>query len=447
MKELITFFKNSIKEQRKKIIFLFIFSASSGYLSTFWAVLIKPAAQKQLYAQVLLVILCAIKLSKQYISELLEYPVISKISMQLKSLIIENTHQEEFKKIKTGNQVSKLNRPNSSIHFLITNLSKISGQIFAIISSITLIFYSNIKIGIYISLFLSIYFMVLKKAIKVNIILRKKAWKSTDKSVHISMNEIKESILIRQKTIETQSQSFFEQENKSWVFYRKKINSYLLIISILMIILVTKVIFDEKNNIELIFLTWNFTTQLKFLQNNLISITSNFSDLKNLFNKKHENQNNYVLSETLSLSDLKIKLGEKTLGPFNLQLNEKVITIKGKNGSGKTSLFLAISNLIPFSGRINSPESLYLSLDSDLIEKNKNLSKGEKSLKLIESASKSNAPLILIDELFDCISPENLEKAITLLKDKQIIIITHNERIFNLGINKFNLENDNLTKT
>ena len=122
------------------------------------------------------------------------------------------------------------------------------------------------------------------------------------------------------------------------------------------------------------------------------------------------------------------------LGPFRFSTKSKLVALCGENGVGKTQLAMAIADLIPYSGKIIAPKTIYIGLKSlPNLYADKN-SMGENALKTIDGAiANENAQLIIIDELLDILSQSNLKNTLNKLKEcsKMIILITHSSKIIN----------------
>ena len=96
----------------------------------------------------------------------------------------------------------------------------------------------------------------------------------------------------------------------------------------------------------------------------------------------------------------------------------------------KTTLALAIANMIEYDGIIHSPSFLYINNQTRNIE-DKKISDGENAIHILHLALNHEARLIIIDELLDRISQENLNDTLKQIKNsnKIFLIISHKNEI------------------
>ena len=200
--------------------------------------------------------------------------------------------------------------------------------------------------------------------------------------------------------------------------------------------------------LEKIILIEQFIRKLNKLMKTCKNTYISFSDIQIFFQDSKINLTQ-IYSKNLIIENLHIPLQsamqKKILGPLNFINKEKMISISGNNATGKTSLALAIANLIPYQGIIKKPKTIYISLENSPINKELSyISKGEKALYIIDLIISKNYELLILDEILDILSDENLKSVINKLKTNKasVIIITHKKNIENFTNTQYELTSD-----
>jgi len=408
------------------------YSVLCGYLMPYWPILLKQVVNGKdlhliLKAQMSLITISALHFSFDYVKDLFLFPIHNYASYQLRLTALTQAHDIALSTLKSGGIISRLQRSTSGKNLFkaIPNCIK---NITMIIKGIFLIGKQDIATAIRITTIFLIYSLVIYLIQKIYKKIRRAGWQATEEASATSSKILDETIAVRQNIL-TQEQVYVTLENEfqTWHEYYLKSNLIFGGISLFGVLLIAQ----SLSNLTLALLTWQLANSMKSLTSDIRSMLGTIIDIDILLYKKQTAYEDNTKDE--SIQNITIK-GVKihNLGPFNFQTKteSKIIALCGQNGTGKTQLALAIANLIPYKGTITTAPALYLNAETH-IEINTHNSTGQNAIELITHALKTNYKLLILDELLDVLSQENLEKTINKLKksNKTILIITHQKNI------------------
>lgn len=443
------FFKLAYK-YKIRLFFLLSYSIISGYYISFWPILIKQIANFD--AKFYLILIAAMHFSFNYIKELILFPIHNYATYIFKSNMMNNSYDLSLDEIEPGKIISSLQRSGFTRYFFknIIDCFKYGAMI---LHSIYLIYSKNHNLAFWNLLLLAVYFLAFIYYKNYYKKLRSNAWQSTELAGIAQENMLNQITSIKQNLINNKTNFALENEYKKWHEYYLKSNILFIIFNIFLLLIL---IIPIAKNFEqtILFLIWNLASSINLISMDIKNIISINTDLEIFLRKNPVNKtkNQFSLNkDNLIIQNLYIHKKNNdgkiiTLGPFNFSTNKmkakKIIALTGGNGAGKTQIALAISQLIEYDGAIEAPHAIYISL-KDKIASFK--SQGENAFLVIENAFKKamlekstsdgathdNYGLIIIDELLDILSAENLQIIIGKIKNmnKMFLIITHSNEI------------------
>jgi len=82
-----------------------------------------------------------------------------------------------------------------------------------------------------------------------------------------------------------------------------------------------------------------------------------------VYSAQHDKSRKILMPTAVTLTDVQIQRGQFRIGPLNFTINpSEKIALLGSNGCGKSSVLLAIANLLPIqSGNVTRPNAIRLS--------------------------------------------------------------------------------------
>ena len=334
--------------------------------------------------------------------------VIKNIRQSFKSRVLRSNLRKNYLNFVSKNSAVLTREVNtdcvnaSAVIFSYTNLFKETILLILIFISIAIY---NLKVSlilvIFLSIFVSIYYLTTKKTLKKNAEVIKKSLSNLIKSINEIYGSIKDITIYNSKEKVSNDFDRIQKELESKLLINNFISSvprmYLEVISVASIMFI--VIFLIKFNLnssssELLFsLSFfamfmirtlpSFTAiaqSLTMLKNNktfFFSVVKNIQDYeikkkennKNLINKKNEKKIKFI--EKINLKEISFSYDGKNtiIDNLNLQISKgDKIAIMGKSGSGKSTLMNMILALIrPNKGAI-SVDNYELSKKNDLLE-------------------------------------------------------------------------------
>ncbi len=423
-------YKKIILNNKFNLLGILIFSLMTGYAKAVWPTLI--------YHKLYLIIIGLILVCQNPIQEFFSFKIYNFI---LKELKINNIDQ--IKKISQGKYFTNIEQ-TVSVKYIVRHSVKLLTIFVSIIEILKMIYNENFTAFIFHFCFLIIFFVIVFKLSKYYKQIRKNAWEATAATFEKNIDLVNQKIAVTQNLESTElAKTSFENEYLKWDnYYYKSVGLNLLFNVFFMIIL----FFDFKISVLII---WNLINILISLTETLKVFYSFILDLQfSQNNKKHNMKNQITRSDSLKIQNLFIKFKDKKQGPFNFEMKHKIIGLTGNNGCGKTRLALAISDLIEFEGIIEVPETLYISLDNKNLSLNNDLSNGENALTIIQKTFNKTNSLILIDELLDIISEDNLKNLFDHISTSSnyFIIISHKKEILEKCEKIYKLENFKLNE-
>lgn len=432
MKNTIKFLVTIALKNKIRLGILFIYSIVCGYLIPYWPILLKQVINGTdscliLKAQISLIIITGLHFSFDYAKDLFLFPIHNYASYQLRLTALTHAHDIALSALKPGGIISRLQRSTSGKNLFkaIPNCLK---HITMIINSIYLIGKQHFATAITTTIVFLIYLIVIYLIQKIYKKIRRAAWNATEEASTTSSKILDETIAVRQNILtQEQVHSALKSELQAWHSYYLKSNLIFGGISFFGVLLIAQ----SLSNLTIALLTWQLANSMKVLTNDIRSMFGTIIDIEILLAKKqpsYEQSAKNTSIQNITIKDVKIH----NLGPFNFQTKtqSKIIALCGQNGAGKTQLALAISNLIPYKGTIQTPRALYLNAETHM-EINAHNSTGQNAIELITHALNTNYKLLILDEVLDVLSQENLAKIIKQLKqsNKTILIITHQKNI------------------
>lgn len=334
--------------------------------------------------------------------------VIKNIRQSFKSRVLRSNLRKNYLNFVSKNSAVLTREVNtdcvnaSAVIFSYTNLFKETILLILIFISIAIY---NLKVSlilvIFLSIFVSIYYLTTKKTLKKNAEVIKKSLSNLIKSINEIYGSIKDITIYNSKEKVSNDFDRIQKELESKLLINNFISSvprmYLEVISVASIMFI--VIFLIKFNLnssssELLFsLSFfamfmirtlpSFTAiaqSLTMLKNNktfFFSVVKNIQDYeikkkennKNLINKKNEKKIKFI--EKINLKEISFSYDGKNtiIDNLNLQISKgDKIAIMGKSGAGKSTLMNMILALIrPNKGGI-SVDNYELSTKNDLLE-------------------------------------------------------------------------------
>lgn len=418
-----------LKNNKLTVGILFCYSYFAGYYIANWVTLISTTEMNFFY---IFLILFA-NFSFKYIKELLIMPIYNHSIMLLKKNYLKKLKNTEISSAKIMTQFQK----SASLKITFQHFFELLKDSISILVFIKYIISFDKKFALYFNSFLIIYFYIIFLAQKKSIQLRKISWRKTELNYEDSLNLSIQQNAIRQNffSISEETNTSFFEEYEAWnKFYIFSNFYYLFLCVLLSAISIIGFMFER------VFLIYSFAIILEKFTHRIKIFTNSIYDLKDFFQETESFYNKSYIGSQLVLEDVNINFKNIKNGPISFKMNENIISIQGQNGIGKTMLALAIANLIKFDGKIFKPSSIYIDLKNFPI-KNKNLSQGEKIIKIIENAITKKYKLLIFDEVLDVLSLKNIEMVFKLIKSnkKQAIIITHNENVAKFAETRYEL--------
>jgi len=369
---------------------------------------------------------------------------------------MEAFHAENLNFALPGRAIARSSRASATRQFYRTLIS-ILKNFSTIFASLAMFFYVDnflgaILAGIFVVYFFSVFFIQ-----KYYFKIRNIAWKSTEKEGEITSDSIQNTLLIRQNFIENASYLALKNEFSAWNKYYMISNLLYVGLSIFSVFFLVVVIFYSHlcsesakmvNFTKNLIIGWRLSRSVQSLTKESKIFTMMFIDLSVFFAKNadfEKFENMRIISDKVFFDNVSIGRENNKIGPISWSFLKKITALTGQNGIGKTSLGLALANLIKYNGKISAPQAAFIGK----VTLDRQLSSGENSMQLLAKIANSEANLIILDEVLDCISCQEFPKIFDNFRKstKQFLIITHNQEvlkfvdeIYKLGQNGGNYE-------
>ncbi len=420
------------KAHALRIITIAGYSIACGYFVAQWPILIEQT--KDGYSKLYLFIIAFMHFSFNNSKEFLLFPIYNSATYLLKLKNLDDFHNEELGKTKSGKAIARENRSYSTRYFMRYTIN-IFRNSSAVIASMILIYKLNklCFLGIF-GIFL-IYTSVLIFIQHFYIKLRKQAWQFTEIAGTVVADNVSQSLLIRQELLDSNfADESLRNEYNAWHKYYHNSNIvYISLTTIAVSSLLCGLYFF--NNYKSLLIIWNFINYLILFSHDFRTLVGMIVDLNIFFKPKAALQKQQIVSDNLEIQNVYMSIkNNQTIGPINFSSNANLITLTGPNGAGKTRLALAIAGMIPFDGKISSPNTLYINSEAAVLGSIE-YSKGENIFAILEKAITHKANLIIIDEGLDLLSDANIEKFLGqfVASNKKLLVITHKKEIMELA--------------
>lgn len=476
---MVHFILSVVWRYRFRCFFALLHALLVGYFTPFWPFLLEKSVTSW-HHRFYLIALAFFIFSFNFIIELFLFPVINFAILQTKNMIVTFAHSKDLDYFDPGSEISKFQRPIFAFRLIFRETLKLFKFFSIVFSSLILFFQFSTSLAISVLVFVGLFFLFSFFILRYSFRLRLAAWDSTDLATSSALKSLNQTLLVRKICYTTStnkvncdtSASDFDFEFKSWGKYFFELNFFNVfqVTSIVLFLIFLFLFFTL--DAKVLFIFWNLATQLVLVHSFLNLLFISFVDLFPIFSLLSKSKSNnkssfYLVDDFLEVKDFSFFLGDNQAGPFNFKTASKFIIFNGPNGVGKTRCALAISNLIPFTGILKSPKSIYLGpnslpLDSsvsswvrdlfpdyDFSDFSK-LSRGQLCVLLIDQILSQNFSLIIFDEILDSLSSDLLSVVLNRLRaqNKMFVIITHRKEILDSGeIWHFTLDASNLVIT
>lgn len=394
----------TLKTHKKMLFFMLFLTLFSSFS---WSLLIQNLYKENLKLPLLLL---AQELIFPYLQDLCFTPIYNNLLKELKMQTIQQIKSTEDtgKTMTSFNKIHSINLFLKNISSTLTNLSMIIGIVCGLLYQREYQYFGGFAIWITSTTIVFIYTQkyVLQK--------RKTAWKTTETVFNEVQKRISKSEEFQQNLFKNQSLDLvLTYEANAWKRFYIYSNLSLILIGLLHI----SFFFTSVLNAPLFLI---YIKKINKILKNIkyfVQFTQDFLFIKDEHAKT--NDETCIYSKNVKVQNVRIF----DSGPFSFEMTSELLIITGENGVGKTLLSKAIANLLPFSGYIARPKTIYISSESQFIQEK--LSKGQRLIKHIEVALEQNYELFILDEVLDALSPDNVKKILSKLSEKQVIIITH----------------------